>query len=232
MYKIIKRIFDFTSALCLFILVSPVIIVLAILVRIKLGSPIFFSQERSTLHGQSFRLLKFRTMTNAIDIDEKLLPDAKRLVPFGTWLRNSSLDELPELINIIKGDMAVIGPRPMIVPYNDFYSENERDRFLVRGGLIPPEVLKNSPTPTWNEQLAWEAEYGRECSMMLDIKIFIETFRLLAHRSSSNYGVYHRDSLINERTNQSCDITSYIDSQLQKVNELTNHQQSTDDILR
>lgn len=110
MYKLVKRVFDFCSALLLLICISPIFVVLMLLVRFKLGSPIFFTQTRSTLGGKPYRLIKFRSMTNARDKDGKLLLDKDRKTPFGAWLRNSSLDELPELLNIIKGDMSVIGP--------------------------------------------------------------------------------------------------------------------------
>lgn len=200
MYKYIKRTFDFCSSLLLLICLSPVFIVLMILVRCKLGSPIFFTQERSTLGGKSYKLIKFRSMTNAKDADGNFLPDDKRRTPLGAWLRNSSLDELPELLNIIKGDMSVIGPRSMLIEYNDYYTEYEKNRFLVRGGLLPPEILEDNPVPTWDEQLKWEADYGKNCSLALDMKIFMKTFQLLFHRANTDYGDYIRESLIKERT--------------------------------
>lgn len=202
MYKLVKRAFDFCSALLLLICISPIFVVLMLLVRFKLGSPIFFTQTRSTLGGKPYRLIKFRTMTNARDKDGKLLPDKDRKTPFGAWLRNSSLDELPELLNIIKGDMSVIGPRSMLIEYNDYYTEYEKNRFLVRGGLLPPEILEDNPVPTWDEQLKWEADYGKNCSLALDLKIFLKTFQLLIHRAESDYGDYTRGSLIEERKNK------------------------------
>ena len=111
-YRFFKRVFDFTSALLLFIVISPLFLVLCLLVRIKLGSPIFFKQVRTGMRGKIFYIRKFRTMTNETNAAGELLPDDQRLVGFGKWLRSSSLDELPELLNIIRGDMAVIGPRP------------------------------------------------------------------------------------------------------------------------
>lgn len=149
MYKnYFKRLFDFTSALMLLMCVFPFMLILAFWVKCKVGSPIFFTQERSTINGKTYKLIKFRTMTSKCDVNGVLLPDDQRKTKFGAWLRNTSLDELPELYNIIKGDMSVIGPRPMPTKYNDFYKEYEKNRFLVRGGLIPPEVLYNNPTPT------------------------------------------------------------------------------------
>lgn len=203
MYKYVKRAFDFCSSLLLFICIFPMFVVLMLLVKIKLGSPIFFTQMRSTIGGKSFKLIKFRTMTNDRDADGNLLPNNERKTSFGTWLRNSSIDELPELLNIIKGDMSVIGPRSMLIEYNDYYTEYEENRFLVRSGLLPPEILEDNSVPTWDEQLKWEADYGKNCSLALDWKIFMRTFQLLIHRANSNYGDYIRGSLIEERTRKS-----------------------------
>ena len=121
-YKIIKRTFDFTSALLLFIAISPLFLVLMICAYISIGKPIFFRQERSGLYGKPFYLIKFRTMTDDRDAEGNLLPDSERQTKFGKFLRNTSFDELPELINIIKGDMSVIGPRPLYVRYNQYFS--------------------------------------------------------------------------------------------------------------
>ena len=200
MYRYIKRIIDFVLSLFGIVSLIPIYLVLIVVIRFKLGSPIFFIQERSTLNGRSFSLLKFRTMTNKTDSDGNLLPDELRKTSFGSWLRNTSLDELPELLNILKGDMAIIGPRPIPSKYNIYFSDYEKKRFKVRGGLLPPEVLKDNPTPTWNEQLQWEAEYGEDCSFFIDLKILFRTFRLLIHRKNDNYGEYVRKSLSEERT--------------------------------
>lgn len=202
MYKFVKRAFDFCSSLLLLICISPIFLALMLLVRLKLGAPVFFTQTRSTLGGKPYKLIKFRSMTNARDKDGNLLPDKDRKTPFGAWLRNSSLDELPELLNIIKGDMSVIGPRSMLIEYNDYYTEYEKNRFLVRGGLLPPEILEDNPVPTWDEQLKWEADYGKNCSLALDWKILMKTFQLLVHRAESDYGDYTRGSLIEERKNK------------------------------
>ena len=199
MYRFIKRFFDLTLSILLFIVILPLFIALIILVRIKHGAPVFFQQKRSTRGGQSFGLLKFRTMTNEIDDNGNLFPDDKRLTMLGIWLRKTSLDELPELLNIIKGDMSIVGPRPLPVEYDTFYSEYEQGRFNVRGGLLPPEALIENPTPTWDEQLALAAEYGRKCSFRLDCQIFFKVFLLLFKRDRGDYGTYVRDTLINER---------------------------------
>ena len=202
MYKFFKRSFDLISALCLFLVISPLFLVLCIIVRIKLGSPIFFKQERTGLGGNTFNILKFRTMTNAKDKDGVLLPDEDRFTAFGRWLRSCSLDELPELINIIRGDMAVIGPRPLPPLYNDYYTEYERSRFKVRGGLIPPESMYYDSFVTWNQQLKYEADYANQLSMSIDIKILVSVFKTIFRRTKNDYGEYVRETLNIERTKQ------------------------------
>jgi len=132
--KYFKRPLDFIMALVGLIVLSPVMLVVAILVRIKLGSPVIFKQPRPGLNEKVFALYKFRTMTDERDENGELLPDAQRLTPFGKWLRSTSLDELPELWNIIRGDMSLVGPRPLAVEYLPYYTETERIRHTVRPG--------------------------------------------------------------------------------------------------
>ena len=199
MYKIFKRCFDFTSALLLFIVISPLFLVLMICARISIGSPIFFHQERAGKKQKPFNLIKFRTMTNAKDKNGNLLPDDQRLTKFGRFLRNSSLDELPELLNIIKGDMAVIGPRPLYPRYNDYFTEYELNRFKVRGGLIPPESLYYDSFLTWDKQLKYEADYAENLSLALDVKILVSVFKTMLRRNEEDYGAYSRDALDVER---------------------------------
>ncbi len=201
MYKIFKRCFDFTSALLLFLVISPIFLVLMLMVRIKHGSPVFFHQKRTGRDMKVFGLIKFRTMTNETDANGNLLPDNERLTKFGRFLRNSSLDELPELLNIIKGDMAVIGPRPLYPRYDDYYKEEELDRFKVRGGLIPPESLYYDSFLTWDKQLKYEADYARNLSFMLDAKILISVFKTMLMRKQQDYGAYTRKPLDVERAN-------------------------------
>lgn len=203
MYKVFKRTFDFCSSLLLFTVISPLFLVLMICTRISIGSPIFFFQERSGRHQKSFKLIKFRTMTNEKDENGKLLPDHIRLTRFGRFLRNSSLDELPELLNIIKGDMAVIGPRPLYPRYEGFYKEEELPRFNVRGGLIPPESLYYDSFLTWDKQLKYEAEYAKDLSLVLDVKILISVFKTMIRRNTEDYGAYSREALDVERANMS-----------------------------
>ena len=199
MYRVFKRIFDFCAALLLFLIISPLFLVLMILARISIGSPIFFRQERAGQGQKPFYLMKFRTMTNEKDSEGNLLPDSQRLTRFGKFLRNSSLDELPELFNIIKGDMAVIGPRPLYPKYAPFYKESELARFKVRGGLIPPESMYFDSFLTWDKQLGYEADYANNISFKLDCKILISVFKTMFLRGKTDYGAYAREALDVER---------------------------------
>lgn len=201
-YKFIKRSFDFISALLLFIVISPMFLVLMICAWLSIRRPIFFRQERSGLHGKPFYLIKFRTMTDARDANGNLLPDSDRQTKFGRFLRNTSLDELPELLNIIKGDMAVIGPRPLYIRYNQYYTDHEIKRNNVRGGLIPPESLYHDSFLTWDKQLKYEADYAENLSLQLDIKILISVFKTVFLRSKTDYGSYVRQPLDIERANK------------------------------
>ena len=144
--------------------------------------------------------MKFRTMSNATDAEGKLLPDNQRITNFGLWLRNSSMDELPELINIIKGDMSVIGPRPLLPEYDIYYTEREKRRFNVRGGLIPPQSLHTDSFLTWDKQLEYEASYAEKLSFGLDLRILLSVFKTMWKREEQDYGGYERKTLIEERT--------------------------------
>ena len=199
MYKIVKRLFDFCSALFLLIIISPLFILLIVLVALFLGLPVFFKQKRTGRDRKVFNIVKFRTMTNATDTDGNLLPDDQRFTRFGKWLRSSSLDELPELINIIRGDMSVIGPRPLPRAYDSFYRENELARFNVRGGLITPDSIDPNPIISWDEQFKYEADYGQNMSFRKDWNIFWGVFRILFRRTQNNYGSYVRKPLNIER---------------------------------
>lgn len=200
MYKYIKRFLDFILTLLLLIAISPLLIVLALIVEIKMGHPFYFTQVRTTKDMKEFKLMKFRSMTNAKDENGVLLPDDKRRTKFGNWLRSTSLDELPELINILKGDMSIIGPRPLMPQDNKYYKESELPRFRVKGGLIPPEVAYFCTNPSWNEQLSWEADYGKNCSFILDMKIFVSVFVVLFKRNNEGFGAVTRKPLSSERS--------------------------------
>ena len=144
-------------------------------------------------------MYKFRTMNNKKDENGNLLPDDQRVTKFGKFLRSTSLDELPELFNILKGDLSIIGPRPLLVEYLPYYTEEERHRHDVRGGLTVPEVLHNNVTPTWEEQFLYETEYAKNVTLWLDIKILLYTIRNLFKRNKTDYGGYVRKSLVEER---------------------------------
>lgn len=199
MYRYVKRTFDFLSSLLLFIVISPVYLILMILVRVNIGKPIYFSQQRTGYRGEQFSIRKFRTMTEARDADGNYLPDEQRQTKFGNWLRGSSLDELPELLCIIKGDMSVIGPRPLPPSYDPYFTEYEKKRFNVKGGLVPPEVLYRDVEPSWDNQLKYEADYAEHVSAILDIRILFAALKGVFTRYSNDYGEYVRRSLSEER---------------------------------
>lgn len=201
MYKIFKRTFDIVSAGLLLLIISPLFAVLAIMVRVNLGSPVFFCQIRSGKNQKPFKLIKFRTMTNEKDSDGNLLPNEQRFTKFGCRLRSSSLDELPELINIIKGDMSVIGPRPLPPYYDDYYRERELKRFSVRGGLVSPESVDKDPFISWDKQLAYDVKYAEEISFKTDCVILYKVFRMLFYRYEGNLGGWNRQALNIERKN-------------------------------
>ena len=200
MYKrFFKRFFDIMLSGLALIILSPVLLLIAILVKIFMGSPIIFKQARTTKDGKIFYIKKFRTMKDAYDKDGKPLPEEERKCKFGNLLRGTSLDELPELWNIFVGEMSIIGPRPLHADYMPYYKDGEKDRNTVRGGLIPPEVLTKNLTPSWDEQLEIEGKYARELSFMLDLKIFFYTFVVLFKRMKYDYGEYIRPALNEER---------------------------------
>ncbi len=175
--KYIKRLLDILISLAALILLSPVLLVVAVLVRIKLGAPIIFHQDRPGYHEKIFRLRKFRTMTDARAADGALLPDAVRLTKFGKILRATSLDELPELWNILKGDMSLIGPRPLLVSYLPYYTEEERLRHTVRPGLTGLAQVRGRNLLDWDTRFATDVEYVRNLTFMLDVKIFFLTIK-------------------------------------------------------
>lgn len=173
--RYIKRILDIIlSAVCM-LLFLPVCLVVALLVRMKLGSPVIFCQERPGKGEKIFKLYKFRTMTEATDENGKLLPDEERLTKFGEILRSSSLDELPELINILKGDMSVVGPRPLTVQYLPYYNEMEKHRHDVRPGLTGLAQVNGRGGIDWEKRFSYDIHYVRQLSFAMDIRIVIKT---------------------------------------------------------
>ena len=192
--KCIKRILDISCSFIAIIICIPFFAILAVLIRIKLGKPILFKQYRVSKKNKIFKMYKFRTMIDIRDENGKLLPNEFRYTKFGSILRSLSIDELPELINILKGDISLVGPRPLIVEYLPLYTQYEMQRLNVRGGLIPPEVLYGDITPTWEQQFEYEVFYANNVSLLLDIKIIIATFIGIFKRNTINYGIYNRDS--------------------------------------
>ena len=170
-----KRLFDVLFSASLLIVLSPVILIIALIVYVKMGRPILFSQERPGLNEKIFTLYKFRTMTNAYGPDGKLLPDSSRLSRFGKILRSTSLDELPELWNILKGDMSFVGPRPLLVQYLSLYSDEQRHRHDVRPGLTGLAMIHGRNNLNWNDKFAYDLQYVEQQSFLLDMKILLWT---------------------------------------------------------
>jgi lipopolysaccharide/colanic/teichoic acid biosynthesis glycosyltransferase len=170
-----KRILDILAALLGLILLSPLLVVLSLLVAVKLGRPIFFKQRRPGYHGQIFQLYKFRSMRHAVDADGNLLPDAERLTSFGRFLRSNSLDELPELFNVLRGEMSLVGPRPLLVQYLDRYTPEQARRHNVLPGLTGWAQINGRNALTWEEKFRLDVWYADHWSFGLDIKILALT---------------------------------------------------------
>ena len=183
MYKrFVKRCLDFLLSLAALIILSPVLLLVAILVRCKLGSPILFKQKRPGLHEKIFCMYKFRTMTDAKDADGNLLPDEVRLTKFGKLLRSTSLDELPELFNILKGDMAIVGPRPLLVQYLPRYSERQHHRHDVRPGFTGLAQVNGRNSISWQEKFEWDVRYVENVSFLMDLRIIAKTVGVVLKR--------------------------------------------------
>ena len=174
-YKYIKRMLDIISSLLAIIILSPLLGALTVIGAFEMKGNPFFTQERPGKDEKIFKLIKFRTMTNAKDKDGNLLSDADRLTRYGKFLRNTSLDELPELFNILKGDMSVIGPRPLLVQYLPYYTEKEKHRHDVRPGLTGLAQVNGRNNITWEEKFAWDVKYVNEMNLIFDIKILFQT---------------------------------------------------------
>ena len=207
----IKRFLDFTLSLFAFIVLLPILAIIAILVRIKLGSPVIFKQERPGKDEKIFTLYKFRTMTNKKDAEGNLLPDKDRLTKFGKFLRSTSLDELPELINIIKGDMSIVGPRPLAVVYLPFYNENEKHRHDVRPGLTGLAQVNGRNALQWEKRFEYDVQYVENITLMNDIKIIFKTIKK----------VFVRDGIVVRGTQESVkDFHKYRQEQLEMKEEV------------
>ena len=180
--KYIKRLLDFILSLFAIIILSPVLLIVALLVRIKLGAPVIFKQKRPGLNEKIFTLYKFRTMTDAKDEHGNLLPDEIRLTKFGKLLRSTSLDELPELFNILKGDMSIVGPRPLLVRYLPLYNEHQKHRHDVRPGFTGYAQCNGRNAISWEEKFDLDVYYTKNLSLLIDIKIILKTVKVVLFR--------------------------------------------------
>lgn len=181
-----KRPMDIALSLIALIVLSPVILIVAILVRLKLGSPVIFKQKRPGLHEKIFTMYKFRTMTDERDENGELLPDSMRLTKFGKFLRSTSLDELPELWNILKGDMSIVGPRPLLVEYLPLYNEQQRRRHEVRPGLTGLAQVSGRNSISWEERFALDVEYVDNVRFFNDCRILFVTIKKVLMREGIN----------------------------------------------
>ena len=184
--KYIKRLLDILICAAAMLLLSPVYLLTAFLVRVKLGSPVLFSQERPGKNEKVFKMYKFRSMTDERDENGELLPDEVRLTKFGKLLRSTSLDELPELWNIIKGDMSLVGPRPLLVRYLPLYNEEQKHRHDVRPGLTGLAQVNGRNAITWEEKFAWDVSYVKNVTFANDVKIMFQTAAKVLKRSDIN----------------------------------------------
>jgi lipopolysaccharide/colanic/teichoic acid biosynthesis glycosyltransferase len=177
-----KRMLDLLLSITALPFLIPLMALLAVVARVKLGSPVLFRQNRPGRNSEPFVLLKFRTMTEARDRDGRLLPDKERLTGFGRFLRSTSLDELPEIFNVLKGDMSLVGPRPLLIRYQPYYFEHERKRFDVFPGITGWAQVNGRNTVRWNERLQFDVWYAENVSLGLDLKILAVTiFQTLRH---------------------------------------------------
>jgi|TARA_Y100000296_G_scaffold68984_1_gene82475 lipopolysaccharide/colanic/teichoic acid biosynthesis glycosyltransferase len=184
----LKRLFDVTAAFVGLLLLSPVILIVAWQVRRKLGSPVFFRQTRPGLNGKPFEMVKFRTMLDAHDENGNPLPDSERMTPFGRFLRSTSLDELPELWNVLKGDMSLVGPRPLAMAYLPLYSAEQARRHEVKPGVTGWAQINGRNSITWKKKFEMDVWYVDNQSLMLDIKILLLTVKKVLARSDVQEG--------------------------------------------
>jgi sugar transferase EpsL len=184
-----KRLLDLALTLPALVVLAPVIAVVAILVRLRLGAPVLFRQQRPGLQGRPFTLLKFRTMTDARDAAGALLPDAERLPPFGRFLRSTSLDELPELLNVIRGDMSLVGPRPLLMQYLELYSPRQMRRHDVRPGITGWAQINGRNALSWPAKFELDVWYVEHYSLWLDLRILARTlWKVLSREGISEPG--------------------------------------------
>ena len=179
----IKRTLDIVIAASVLLITSPLLLLLALAVRLNLGTPVLFRQQRPGLHGRPFTMVKFRTMRDAVGRDGRALPDADRLTPFGKLLRSTSLDELPELWNVLRGDMSLVGPRPLLLEYLDRYTPEQARRHEVRPGVTGWAQVHGRNTVSWDERFRLDVWYVEHQSLMLDLRILVRTFTTVLRRT-------------------------------------------------
>lgn len=184
MYRLIfKRTIDIIASYICILLLSPIFLIVAILIKINMGGPVIFSQKRPGRYGRVFEMYKFRTMSNKKDKDGNLLPDKERITRLGKFLRITSLDELPELVNILKGDMSLIGPRPLLVDYLALYTKEQARRHIVRPGLTGYAQVKGRNSISWEEKFELDIYYVDKYDFWLDVKIVIQTVFVVFKRN-------------------------------------------------
>ena len=185
-YRIFKRLFDVFVASVVLLVASPVLVLVMITVRLAIGSPVFFVQVRPGFRGVPFSVIKFRTMTDAVDVSGEPLPDSERLTSLGIWLRRLSLDELPQLFNVLKGDMSLVGPRPLLMEYLPLYSHEQARRHDVRPGITGWAQVNGRNAIDWDKRLELDVWYVDHASFLLDLKILVATFMKVISRQGVN----------------------------------------------
>jgi lipopolysaccharide/colanic/teichoic acid biosynthesis glycosyltransferase len=180
--KVVKRAIDATLATCSLVILSPLLGVVYVIAAKEMGRPVIFKQKRPGYHEKIFEMYKFRTMTDEKDADGNLLPDEKRLTKFGEFLRNTSIDELPQLVNIIKGDMAIIGPRALLVDYLPLYTKEQHHRHDVKPGLVGLAALHGRNNQSWDSKFKYDLKYARNVSFKLDWKVFLGAIKVTLSR--------------------------------------------------
>ena len=183
---ILKRLIDIVIACLALLILFPVFIIIAYKVRKNLGSPVFFYQERPGKNGQLFKMIKFRSMRNAVDIEGNLLPDKFRITPFGQRLRSSSLDEMPQLINVLKGDMSIVGPRPQMKEFLEYYTDEQMRRHEVKPGMTGLAQVSGRNNLSWEEKFAFDVKYVEQYNVWLDFKIMFKTAKVMLSQEGIN----------------------------------------------
>ena len=193
----IKRMMDFICSFVAIVVLSPILLIIALLVRIKLGSPVLFEQKRTGLHEKEFKILKFRSMTDETDENGNLLPDEMRMTSFGRTLRSTSLDELPSLLNILRGDMSIIGPRALPVRYIPYYTEEEHHRHDVRPGLSGLAQVSGRNYVSWEDKFKMDLQYISNITFMGDIKLILRTIAVVFKHDNIDTGSFiEKDGVI------------------------------------